>query len=73
MILVPIYPAREDPIPGITSDRLAEEIRTRNKNVVSLHGFGEIEQELRVATSAQDLILTMGAGDIYKVADKLVK
>ena len=73
VILVPIYPAREDPIPGITSDRLAEEIRTRNKNVVSLHGFGEIEQELRVATSAQDLILTMGAGDIYKVADKLVK
>ena len=72
LILAPIYPAREKPIPGVTSDALAEAIRAINPDTVSLHTFEEIEAELREKKSAQDLIITMGAGDIYKVADALV-
>jgi UDP-N-acetylmuramate--alanine ligase len=72
VILVPIYPAREEPIPGITSDALAKEIAKKNKNVLSLHSFEEIEKELRKNASARSVVMTIGAGDIYKVADALV-
>lgn len=73
VILVPIYPARENPIPGVTSDELARRISEKNKNTLSLHTFAEIEKELERNTGTKDLILTMGAGDVYKVADSLVK
>ncbi len=73
VILVPIYPAREEPIPGITSDSLAEEIAKKNGNVLSLHSFDEIEADLRKSSSAKDVVMTIGAGDIYKVANNLVK
>lgn len=72
VIMVPIYPAREEPIPGITSDALALLIAEKNPNVVSLHTFDEVEVELRKNTSEEDLIITMGAGDVYKVADALI-
>lgn len=73
VILVPIYPAREEPIPGITSDALALAIAEKNSNVRALHSFEEIEMELRKTASAEDVIMTIGAGDIYKVADALIK
>lgn len=73
VILVPIYPAREEPIPGITSDALANAIAKKNGDVLSLHSFEEIEAELRKTSTAEDVIMTIGAGDIYKVADALVK
>jgi UDP-N-acetylmuramate--alanine ligase len=73
VILVPIYPAREESIPGITSDALAEAISAKNKNVLAMHSFEEIESELRKPGSAEDVIMTIGAGDIYKVADALTK
>lgn len=73
IILVPIYPAREEPIPGVTSDSLADAIRHRNQNAISLGSFDEIEAELRKSSSPSDVVMTIGAGDIYKVADSLTK
>jgi len=72
IILAPIYAAREEPIPGVTSDALAAEIRKKNPRVLSFASSEDIENRLRSSTSNKDLILTMGAGDIYKVADRLV-
>jgi UDP-N-acetylmuramate--alanine ligase len=72
VIMVPIYPAREEPIPGVTSDALIEAIKKTNPNAIALRTFDEIEKELRSSTSSADLIITMGAGDVYKVADALV-
>lgn len=34
VVLLPIYPAREKPIPGVTSAMLAEQIKMKNKNVI---------------------------------------
>lgn len=73
VIMVPIYPAREEPIPGVTSDAVADAILKKGTSATSLHSFDEIERELRASTGPNDLIFTMGAGDIYKVADALVK
>lgn len=71
VIMAPIYPAREEPIPGVTSDAVAVAITERGTDALSLHSFDEIETEL-LKSGPSDLIVTMGAGDIYKVADALV-
>lgn len=59
LILLDIYPAREEPIPGVSSALIFEEVRLKDKMLVSK------EQLLRVI-KAQDpeLLVTMGAGDI---------
>ena len=72
VVMVPIYPAREEPIQGVTSDSLADAINEKGGNALALHSFEEIEAELRKSGSAADVFMTIGAGDIYKVADNLV-
>ncbi len=70
VIIAPIYPAREIDDGTISSSILAE--RIREQGVSARAGtFEEIEQILRAEPVAGDIIMTMGAGDIYKVADAL--
>ena len=67
-VLAPIYAAREQNTIGISSDDLARAI----PGAVSLGSFEEIADYLRREAGEGDLILTMGAGDIYKVGKMLV-
>ena len=71
ILIAPIFPAREAPDPAVTSEILANKITEHGKQAKALT-FDEIETYLRSAGEG-DLILTMGAGDIYKVAEKLTK
>ena len=70
LVLLPIYPAGEAPIPGVTSERLAEEVRAKATTSVRLAAdFGEAA---RIATSILrrgDLFVTIGAGDVHRVGD----
>lgn len=70
ILLAPIFPAREVDDGSVSSDMLATAIAKLNRNVKSLADFDAIYSELSTLNSG--LIITMGAGDIYKVADKLV-
>ncbi len=62
LILLPIYPARELPIDGITSDALLEEVTTKKKIVLA-----PSEILNHIAESEFDVILTIGAGDIDRI------
>lgn len=64
VLLMPIYPARELPIPGITSDVLLEKITNSNKRLVSP---AEAIESISVENS--DVLLTIGAGDIDRIVD----
>ena len=68
--IAPIYPAREVDDGRVSSEKLAEAI---TKNGVEAVGasFADIEIALQAATEG-DVIITMGAGDIYKVSNALV-
>lgn len=70
VLVAPIYAAREKDDGTISSDVLAERIRTSGVAARAL-SFDAIERELR-ALGSENTIITMGAGDIYKIADKLV-
>lgn len=70
VILAPIFPAREIDDGTISSDLLATAIAKSNSHVISLPSFDAILDTLK--TMNHDLLITMGAGDVYKVAEKLV-
>ncbi len=70
--IAPIYAAREVDDGTISSELLAKRIKTHGVSVVALDSFYAITKFLSAAT-AGDVIMTMGAGDIYKVADALIK
>lgn len=71
VLIAPIFAARE-PDDGVTSsEKLAEHIRRTGVDATAAT-FEEIEEILGREAGESDLIMTMGAGDIYTVADKLV-
>lgn len=59
VMLLPIYPARELPIEGITSNWLLNRINNDNKSLIS-----KAELIENISKSKADIILTLGAGDI---------
>ena len=71
VIIAPIYAAREVSDGSITSALLAERIE-KNGTDAKAGDFVEIRHYLETEPTKGDIIMTMGAGDIYKVADQLV-
>ena len=69
-IVAPIFAAREKVDPSISSEILAEAASKRGGSVRALGSFDTIREELE-KYDADTLIITMGAGDIYKVAEQL--
>ena len=70
VFIAPIFAARETDDGTISNEILAERIRAHSVDAVALD-FEGIEQAFAEA-GLGDAIITMGAGDIYKVADALV-
>ena len=69
VVLLPIYPAREEPIPGVESEMLLDRISNPNKHLVPKEQLVEWVAS-RIKQSEQPIaVLTLGAGDI----DRLVK
>lgn len=66
VILLDIYPAREKPLPGITSSVLLEKIRSGEKVLCSK---GDLLEELK--RTKTDILATAGAGDIDKLIEPI--
>lgn len=71
VLIAPIFAAREADDGETTSEKLAAHIKATGVDA-SAGTFDEIETLLTVEPGEGDLIITMGAGDIYRVATKLV-
>lgn len=61
-VLLPIYPAREEPIPGIGSETILERMKLADTCIASK---SELVDTLKAAKP--DVLLTIGAGDIDKL------
>jgi UDP-N-acetylmuramate--alanine ligase len=67
-----IYPAREQPIPGVTSDLIVASTREAG-GTVAWHGArGALSNVLASAARAGDVVITIGAGDITKTGPELL-
>lgn len=72
VILAKIYPARETDNLGISSADLASEIEKRGKKAVYFESFDEIENFILQNCVQDEMLITMGAGDIVKVGENLL-
>ena len=73
VIVTDIYAAREKSDPSISGKMLAEKIRRLNRNTLYLSKFKDIVGKLEKSAGPKDIIITMGAGDIFHVAENMVK
>lgn len=69
VILAPIYPARESEISGVSSSLIANEMRS-NCTLVQDKNF--IKDAIIAEIKSGDLLLTMGAGDIWKFGEQVI-
>ena len=69
-IIAPIYAAREEPDPSVTNEVVAEVTQRYGGDSVALDSFDEIRGKL-LGYDDRYLIITMGAGDIYKIAEQI--
>lgn len=71
MVITDIYPSREKPIEGISGKMIAETARNYgHKNVHYIENKQELPARLKEIVKPQDIVITMGAGDIYKYGEK---
>jgi UDP-N-acetylmuramate--alanine ligase len=72
ILLAPIFAAREEPDPEISSEILAEKIREQGKDAKALDSLNSVAEYLLQNSHSGDLVITMGAGDIYTIGALLL-
>lgn len=72
VIINDIYPANEKPIPNISANLIYQEIKKQQgENVFYIPGKRDTVAFLRKIVSPKDIVITMGAGDVWKVGKEL--
>lgn len=72
LVLLDIYSAGEKPIPGITSDALAAQIRTKGHGEpVRTDKEGAVQYVVSEMKKG-DILLTLGAGDVWKLGETVL-
>jgi len=74
LLVAEIYAASEDPIEGISSERLVERIKSfGHKDVRFVGSVDEAAEHLLKLVRPSDLVLTLGAGNIYHAGEQLIE
>ena len=72
IFLLPIYPAREEPIPGVTSEMIAARMMTKTVHVVS-RDLALVRIREMLNEDAIDVLVTAGAGDIDMLVQPIAR
>lgn len=74
LVVTDIYPAREKPMPGITGDLVCESAkRLGHKNAFYVPQTEDTASFLRKMVKKNDMVITMGAGDVHRVGEELLR
>lgn len=73
LIITDIYAAREKPDGVTNAQNLAKDIEKRGVKVRYIPNFADIESVLKDEIKPNDLVFTMGAGNVVDIADNLCK
>lgn len=74
LVLTDIYPAGEAPIVGVTGETLYQGIREYGrKGVVYIPNKGEVPSYLLKVLRPRDMVITMGAGDIWQIGEEILR
>jgi UDP-N-acetylmuramate--alanine ligase len=72
VVITEIYPADEEPIPGVSAALIVDAVRMR-RPVEFVPSAEEAAERLAQLARPGDLVLTLGAGDIWTAADRLLE
>jgi UDP-N-acetylmuramate--alanine ligase len=71
-IVTDVYPSREEPIPGVTGELVVEAARSSgHRNVHYCPSWRDAEPLVAAGVAAGDVVITLGAGDVYRFARQL--
>jgi UDP-N-acetylmuramate--alanine ligase len=68
LILLDIYPAREVPIPGVTSEMILKKVRVQDKVLCSKEALMDLLRQTDI-----EVLVTLGAGDIDKLTGSITR
>ncbi len=73
LIVLPIYAASEDPIPGVSAEDLVAAIKNfGHRDATYAETFAAVQRFLRERVAAGDLLITLGAGDVWKIGEEFL-
>lgn len=72
VLVLDVYAAGEHAIPGVSSDRIVERLRSGGHRA-SHHDLVSAGRYLEGSLEPSDLVITLGAGDVWRVAQALVE
>ncbi|MEJ2111468.1 MAG: UDP-N-acetylmuramate--L-alanine ligase [Acidobacteriota bacterium] len=73
VVVAPSYAAGEKPIPGVSSEKIVDQIRKLgHKDACYAPDFHAIKRLLKEKVKEGDLLLTLGAGNIFKVGEEFL-
>jgi len=73
VVIAPIFAAREKPDPSVSSEILAERITKEGTPARAVDSLDKITDYIKNEAGEGDLLVTMGAGDIYKAGEAALK
>lgn len=74
LLITDVYPSREKPIEGVTGKLISDTAEQYgHKNVIYVEDKADVTDTLKEISKAGDIIITMGAGDIYKYGEEFAK
>jgi UDP-N-acetylmuramate--alanine ligase len=71
-VVLDIYPAREDPVPGVTSALIIDAAAAKGADVRAEHSMDAIPEVIAGMAKPGDLVLTMGAGDVTELGPRIL-
>jgi UDP-N-acetylmuramate--alanine ligase len=71
-VVLDIFPAREEPIPGVTGALIAERIPLPANQVIYEERFGAVPERIAAVARPGDLVLTMGIGTVYLLCPEIL-
>ncbi|MFE3495424.1 UDP-N-acetylmuramate--L-alanine ligase [Streptomyces sp. NPDC059175] len=71
-VVLDIYPAREDPIPGVTSALITDAATAAGADVTTVHDKTAVPEVIAGMAEPGDLVLTMGAGDVTDLGPQIL-
>ncbi len=73
IVLLDIYSAGEKPLPGVNSELLYKGIKDTGKDIEYIRDKEEILDYLDTEIKEADTLLTLGAGDVWKIGEKFLQ
>ncbi|MER6997078.1 UDP-N-acetylmuramate--L-alanine ligase [Streptomyces sp. NPDC000410] len=71
-VVLDIYPAREDPVPGVTSALITDAATAAGARVTPVHDKATVPDVIAGMAAPGDLVLTMGAGDVTDLGPRIL-